>query len=63
MFSKAVAEHVVADVTNGMTVAIVRPSIVSPAQREPAQGWVDSVHGPAGLSILAATGILQVIKT
>lgn len=59
--SKAIAEHAVADATKGMTVAIIRPSIVSPAQREPAPGWVDSVHGPAGLSVLASVGILQAI--
>lgn len=61
VLSKAVSEHLVVDETKGMTLAIIRPSIVSPAQREPAVGWVDSVHGPAGLSVLAGVGILQAV--
>ncbi|KAI1289356.1 putative fatty acyl-CoA reductase [Halotydeus destructor] len=61
VFSKAIGEHIVAKECKGMTVVIARPSIVAPAMKEPAIGWVDSVHGPAGLSVLAGVGILQAV--
>lgn len=43
------------------TVAIVRPGIIGPSLKEPAEGWVDSFHGPAGLCILGGLGILQTV--
>lgn len=61
VYSKALAEHVVCSEMAGLTVAIARPAIVGPTVAEPVKGWVDSLHGPAGLSILAGLGIIQTI--
>lgn len=61
VYSKALAEHVVCSEMQGLTVAIARPAIVGPTVAEPVKGWVDSLHGPAGLSILAGLGIIQTI--
>ena len=61
VYSKALAEHIVCKEMKGITVAIARPAIVGPAVKDPIEGWVDSIHGPAGLSILAGLGILQTV--
>lgn len=61
-FTKALAENVVSQYSNCMNIAIVRPSIVMSAMKEPAEGWVDTINGPVGLSVLGALGILQKIK-
>ena len=34
-----------------LPVAIVRPSIVTAAWREPLPGWVDNYNGPSGLYV------------
>lgn len=60
-YTKAIAEIMVErESSKGMPVAIVRPSIVMPCRLEPVPGWVDSVNGPAGVSLLGGLGILQV---
>lgn len=61
VYTKALAENIIASTCAGMTIAITRPAIVAPSQKEPTPGWVDSVHGPAGLSCLAGVGILQTV--
>lgn len=61
-YTKAMAENVAAQYAARMNVVIVRPSIVMSSMKEPAQGWVDTINGPVGLSVLGALGILQKIK-
>lgn len=61
-FTKAMAENVVNRYADRMNVVIVRPSIVMSALKEPCEGWVDTINGPVGLSVLGALGILQKIK-
>lgn len=61
VYSKAVAEHIVASKITDKTLVIARPAIVGPAIAEPTCGWTDSLHGPAGLSILAGLGIIQTV--
>ena len=64
VFTKAIAEHIVAKLgsPNGdgrrIPVALIRPSIVLPAVAEPVPGWVDSINGPLSLLVLSSTGIL-----
>lgn len=61
-FTKAITEHLIKEIHDaGKRLAIVRPSIVGPAFKEPVQGWVDSIHGPVSLSILWTSGIICVI--
>lgn len=60
-FTKALAEQAVAANEGKYPIAIVRPSIVISASREPVGGWVDNVNGIAGLGCLAAIGLLRTI--
>lgn len=61
-YTKAVAENVASSYADRINVVIVRPSIVMSSLKEPAEGWVDTINGPIGLSVLGALGILQKIK-
>lgn len=61
-YTKAMAENIVGKYADKMNVVIVRPSIVMSSLKEPYQGWVDTINGPVGLSVLGALGILQKIK-
>lgn len=61
-YTKAMAENVASQYSDRINVVIVRPSIVMSALKEPDEGWVDTINGPVGLSVLGALGILQTIK-
>lgn len=61
-YTKAMAENVASKYANRINVVIVRPSIVMSSMTEPTEGWVDTINGPVGLSVLGALGILQKIK-
>lgn len=61
-YTKAMAENVASRYANRVNVVIVRPSIVMSALKEPDEGWVDTINGPVGLSVLGALGVLQKIK-
>lgn len=61
-YTKAMAENVASKYADRINVVIVRPSITMSALKEPAEGWVDTINGPVGLSVLGALGILQKIK-
>lgn len=61
-YTKAMAENVASQYADRLNVVIVRPSIVMSAMKEPTEGWVDTINGPVGLSVLGALGILQKIK-
>ncbi|XP_014246768.1 putative fatty acyl-CoA reductase CG5065 isoform X2 [Cimex lectularius] len=58
-FTKALAEHVVAEQGGRLPVAIFRPSIVSGAWKEPLPGWVDNLNGPTGILAGAGKGVLR----
>jgi len=61
-YTKAMAENVASKYAARLNIVIVRPSIVMSSLKEPAEGWVDTINGPVGLSVLGALGILQKIK-
>lgn len=61
-YTKAMAENVASKYAGRINVVIVRPSIVMSALKEPIEGWVDTINGPVGLSVLGALGILQKIR-
>lgn len=61
-YTKAMAENVASKYADRINVVIVRPSIVMSSMNEPHAGWVDTINGPVGLSVLGALGILQKIK-
>ena len=47
-FTKAVTEQLIRDESGHLPLVIVRPSIVTPAWKEPLPGWTDNVNGPSG---------------
>ena len=58
-YTKRLAEIMVRDEYANIPVCIVRPSIVTPAYKEPLPGWVDSLNGPVGIMLAAAKGVLR----
>lgn len=59
IFTKAMSENLTQKYQGRLPLAIVRPSIVTPSERDPYPGWVDNVNGPMGLGVLASLGILR----
>ncbi|XP_047476457.1 putative fatty acyl-CoA reductase CG5065 [Penaeus chinensis] len=60
-YTKALAEHVLVQEAGSLPLAIVRPSIVAAAWREPLPGWVDNLNGPTGLIVGAGKGMLRTL--
>lgn len=58
-YTKALAETLLADECGSLPVAIVRPSIVTAAWKEPLRGWVDNINGPTGLVLACGKGVLR----
>ncbi|XP_063220031.1 putative fatty acyl-CoA reductase CG5065 [Bacillus rossius redtenbacheri] len=59
--TKAMAEWIVSEQTNNMPTAIVRPSIVTAAWREPLPGWIDNVCGITGIIVEIGRGTIRSI--
>ncbi|XP_046979585.1 putative fatty acyl-CoA reductase CG5065 isoform X1 [Schistocerca americana] len=59
--TKAMAEWVVAEHAGEIPAAIVRPSIVTAAWREPFPGWVDNVCGITGIMMEIGRGTIRSI--
>ncbi|XP_035232350.1 putative fatty acyl-CoA reductase CG5065 [Stegodyphus dumicola] len=58
-YTKALAETLLVEESGALPVAIVRPSIVTAAWKEPYPGWVDNFNGPTGLIVATSKGILR----
>ncbi|KAL5006269.1 hypothetical protein ScPMuIL_015075 [Solemya velum] len=61
-YTKQLAEHLLIKEGAGLPLAIIRPSIVGAAWKEPFPGWIDNYNGPSGLYIAAGKGILRSMK-
>ncbi|XP_046643602.1 putative fatty acyl-CoA reductase CG5065 [Daphnia pulicaria] len=61
-FSKSLAEQILEREKHNVPLAIVRPSIVTAAAKEPTPGWIDSLYGPTGLIAGGAKGFLRLFK-
>lgn len=61
IFTKALAEHVLVEQSGSLPIAIVRPSIVTAAWKEPLPGWVDNLNGPTGMLAGAGKGVLRTL--
>ncbi|XP_045177320.1 fatty acyl-CoA reductase 1-like [Mercenaria mercenaria] len=61
-FTKQLAEDLLVKEGACMPLAIVRPSIVGAAWKEPMPGWIDNYNGPSGLCIAVGKGILRSMK-
>nr|XP_014293989.1 putative fatty acyl-CoA reductase CG5065 isoform X1 [Halyomorpha halys] len=57
--TKALAEQIVNEQNGILPIAIIRPSIVTAAWKEPIPGWVDNMNGPTGIFVGACKGILR----
>jgi len=60
-YTKALAERILVQEAGDLPIAVVRPSIVSAAWREPIPGWVDNLNGPTGLIVGAGKGMLRTL--
>ncbi|CAK9831533.1 Putative fatty acyl-CoA reductase CG5065 [Anthophora retusa] len=60
-FTKNLAEQILLSKGKDLPIAIVRPSIVCAAQREPFPGWVDNFGGITGSITEISRGILRTI--
>lgn len=58
-FTKALAEHEVANAISQVPSAIVRPSMITCAWKEPVPGWTISKNGPTGFIMGAAKGVVR----
>lgn len=58
-FTKALAENILAVEGRGLPIAIIRPSIVAAAWRDPFPGWVDNFNAATGVLAGAGKGILR----
>lgn len=61
-FSKAFAEELVMKQCEDLPAAIIRPSIVVSAQKEPCPGWIDAWSACTGLFVGMSSGVLKVAK-
>lgn len=52
-YAKALAEQVLERECGSVPLAIVRPSIVTAAVKEPAPGWIDNINGTTGNALRA----------
>lgn len=50
--TKGLAEQIILSKGHGLPIAIVRPSIVGAAYREPFPGWVDNIYGITGTIVI-----------
>ncbi|XP_013785541.2 putative fatty acyl-CoA reductase CG5065 isoform X2 [Limulus polyphemus] len=58
-YTKALAENLLVEECGSLPVAIVRPSIVAAAWKEPLPGWIDNFNGPTGLIVATGKGVLR----
>ncbi|CAH4032407.1 unnamed protein product [Pieris brassicae] len=62
-FTKAAAENHHLKHSQGLPVAILRPSVVISTARGPIPlAWIDNNYGPTGISVGASVGIIRLIK-
>lgn len=59
--TKAMAEHLVWEYSAKLPVAIIRPSIVTGAYKEPFPGWVDNISGITGIMMEIGRGTIKSI--
>lgn len=60
-FTKALAESLLLQEYNNVPIAIVRPSIITAAWKEPNPGWIDNFYGPSGYLVSTGKGVLRTL--
>lgn len=61
-YTKALAEQLLERECGDIPLAIVRPSIVTAALKEPLPGWIDNLNGPTGFISGVGKGFLRTFK-
>nr|UYO73019.1 fatty acyl-CoA reductase [Phenacoccus solenopsis] len=61
-FTKALAECLLKNESQGLPVGVFRPSVIISTYKEPVRGWIDNVYGPIGVIVGVGTGILHVYE-
>ncbi|CAH0713024.1 unnamed protein product, partial [Brenthis ino] len=62
VYSKSAAEDIIQKYSQGLPVAIIRPSVVISTAHEPVPGWIDNVYGPTGVVLGAGVGLIRVLQ-
>ena len=60
-YTKGLTEYMLQEECGSIPLAIVRPSIVTAAFKEPIPGWVDNLNGPTGFIAGASKGFLRTL--
>ncbi|XP_074600698.1 putative fatty acyl-CoA reductase CG5065 [Brevipalpus obovatus] len=58
-YTKAMAETLIMESCGQLPVAIVRPSIVTAAWKDPYPGWVDNINNVTGVFLATCKGVLR----
>ncbi|XP_015793627.2 fatty acyl-CoA reductase 1-like [Tetranychus urticae] len=58
-YTKALAENLLYQEGNNMSIAIVRPSIITASWKDPTPGWIDNYNGPSGFLVSSGKGVLR----
>ncbi|CAH0712960.1 unnamed protein product, partial [Brenthis ino] len=61
-YSKLAAEDIIQKHSQGLPVAIFRPSIVISTACEPLPGWIDNMYGPTGVIAGVGVGLIHVLN-
>ncbi|XP_057371715.1 putative fatty acyl-CoA reductase CG5065 [Daphnia carinata] len=61
-YTKALAEQLLEEQCGNVPLAIVRPSIVTGALKEPIPGWVDNYNGATGTIAAVGKGFFRIMK-
>ncbi|XP_039310611.1 putative fatty acyl-CoA reductase CG5065 isoform X2 [Solenopsis invicta] len=60
-FTKNLAEQIIKDNGKDLPIAIIRPSIIGAANKDPFPGWIDNINGITGLMMAVAQGTVRSI--
>lgn len=60
-YTKAMAETLLMKECGQLPVAIVRPSIVTAAWKEPYPGWIDNINNVTGIFLATCKGVLRTV--
>ncbi|KAF2895082.1 hypothetical protein ILUMI_11094 [Ignelater luminosus] len=60
-FTKSVAEDIIRKESNGLPIAVVRPSIVVVTSKEPVSGWINNSYGATGIFVNIGMGVVRTL--
>lgn len=60
-YTKSLAENLLFEKAKDLPAAIIRPSIIVAAHRDPFPGWIDNYNGPSGFLLALGKGIIRTL--